>query len=151
MALISRWFTLEELCRSEAAIRHGIDMSPNSQVVANLTHLAREVLDPIRDAARLPVIVTSGYRPEALNKLIGGSATSDHITGSAADIHAHGRDNDWLLKVIKSLPGLPLKQCILEFPPNGWVHVSIDLGETPKREFLTATRVEGRTVYALQA
>ena len=120
-------------------------MEPPPEVVANLTILAREVLDPTRAACAMPIVVTSGYRPAALNALIGGSPTSDHLLGLAADIHALGHTVDWLLIKIRGLQGLPLKQAIVEF--GQWVHVSVDLSSTPKREFLAASREAGRTVY----
>jgi len=143
---LSKHFTLPEFLRSEAAARHDISMEPPAEVVANLTHLAREILDPIREAAGVPIIVTSGYRPAALNALVGGAANSDHLYGLAADIHALGHSVDWLLGVIRRIaPDLPLKKAIHEF--GAWVHVSIDLGNAPKREFLAATRQGGKTVY----
>ena len=146
MMSLSTHFTLPEFLRSESAARHDISMEPSTTVVANLTHLAREVLDPIREAAGCPIIVTSGYRPHELNALIGGAANSDHLYGLAADIHALGHDVDWLLAVIRRIaPMLPIKKAIDEF--HAWVHVSIDLGNSPKREFLVATREAGKTVY----
>ena len=150
MTLISKHFALHEFLRSEAAARNDISMEPTTTVLANLTHLAREVLDPIREAAGCPIIVTSGYRPRELNTLIGGAANSDHLYGRAADIHALGHDVDWLLSVIRGIaPTLPIKKCIVEF--GAWIHVSIDLGDFPRREFLTATREDGKTVYRVEA
>lgn len=145
MTALSKYFELNEFTRSESAARNDISMTPSPQVVANLTLLAREVLDPIRDTCGVPIIVTSGYRPAALNTLIGGAATSDHLLGLAADIHALGHDVNWLLVKIRGLQGIPLKQAIVEF--GQWVHVSLDLGTVPKREFLSASREQGRTVY----
>ena len=143
---ISPHFTLAEFLRSEAAARHDISMEPPVEVVANLTHLAREVLEPIREAAGVPIIVTSGYRPHALNTLVGGAANSDHLYGLAADIHALGHDTRWLLGVIRGIAKeIPVKKVIDEF--GSWVHVSIDLGDSPRREFLSAVREGGKTMY----
>lgn len=146
MTLISQHFTLAEFLRSESAARHDISIEPPNEVVANLTHLAREVLDPIREAAGVPIIVTSGYRPAALNALVRGAPNSDHLYGLAADIHALGHSVDWLLAVIRGIaPSIPLKRAINEF--GSWVHVSIELGNAPRREFLAAIREGGKTVY----
>lgn len=146
---LSANFTLEELTRSEAAARNGIDMTPPDDVIANLMRLCIRVLEPIRSAAQAPIVVTSGYRPEALNKLIGGAPASDHMKGLAADIHALGMGLDQLGRVIRTIaPGLPLKKCIREFPPGGWIHVAVMPNADPApREFLVATRSQGHTVY----
>lgn len=146
MTPISKHFSLEELCRSDVAARNGIDMSPPVEVVANLTHWAREMGDPLRDHCGCPLFVTSGYRPVALNQLVGGSVHSDHLTGLAVDLHAPGHDLDWLVARARELPQLPILQAIVEF--SSWLHISIDLGSNPKREWLSATRKEGRVVYA---
>lgn len=146
---LSPHFALAEFTRSETAARHGgIDMLPSDAVLANLKRLCIEVLEPIRKRAG-EIIVTSGYRPQALNDLIGGSKNSDHLTGSAADIHVLDISLEQLAETVESLQmQIPLKQCIIEF--GQWVHVSIQpLGEAPRREFLTATRKDGQTVYSL--
>lgn len=85
---LSPHFYLDEFLRSEYAARHGIDMTPSSKVVANLALLCRDVLEPIRALVGGPLVITSGYRPEALNTAIGGAPNSDHIRGLSADFHA---------------------------------------------------------------
>ena len=74
-------FTLRELVKSDTAIRKGIKNIPNRQEEQNLTNLVDKILDPLREAYGKPIIVTSGFRCEELNKLIGGSKTSQHRTG----------------------------------------------------------------------
>jgi hypothetical protein len=122
---LSRNFQLQEMLVSQTAVRAGIDMTPDEQVLANLKKLARVILQPARDLLREAIIITSGYRPRDLNTLIGGSPSSDHILGCAADIftphrspfelatfiHRHATEEDW-----------PVKQLIHEF--GSWVHVS---------------------------
>lgn len=145
MGNLSKYFDISEFLRSEVAARNDLDMAPPPEVVANLTKLSNLILEPIREVCGVPLIVTSGYRPADLNKLIGGSVNSDHLFGLAVDFHAYGHDLAWLVERIEGLPDLPLKQCITEF--SQWVHCSLDLSDTPKRQFLTATRVNGNTVY----
>lgn len=144
---LSEHFELSEFLRSETAARKGVDMRPTPAVLYNLKRLATLVLEPIR-AISGPLVITSGYRPKALNDLIGGSKTSDHLTGSAADIHAPGLTLDGLLDVIKPLAAIiPLKQCIEEY--RQWVHVSIRSEDSDGGyEFLTARYEGGQTVYA---
>ena len=147
MSNLSKHFDLAELLVSEAAVRNDIDMTPTASVLDNLRNLASEVLEPIREQVMGPLVITSGYRPKALNDLIGGSKDSDHLTGCAADVHAPGMSLYDLSKIVDRLKmQIPLKQAILEF--NQWLHVSIQSqGEAPRREFLTASRDNGRTVY----
>jgi zinc D-Ala-D-Ala carboxypeptidase len=141
-------FTLAELVRSETAARQDIDMAPSPEVLTNLSRLCNLVLEPIRHKALRPIVVTSGYRPKALNDLVGGSKSSDHLTGCAADIHALGITLDELERVVRSISEeIPLKQCIAEF--GQWLHVSVQPeGAEPWREFLAARREDGKTVYS---
>lgn len=116
-------FTIDELSRSATATRRGIDNTPTREAIGNLTALVDNVLDPLREAWGKPIRVNSGYRCPALNRAVGGSATSQHLTGQAADITAGGvSENRRLFDLIRRLR-LPFDQLIWE---NGgaWVHVS---------------------------
>jgi zinc D-Ala-D-Ala carboxypeptidase len=84
-----------------------------------------------------------------VNKAIGGSTTSDHTRGQAADFEVLGMPNKELAEWIRD--NLKFTQLILEFPsktdPNaGWVHCSYDKANL-KCEVLTATKVRGKTAY----
>ena len=81
---LSTNFSLQELTKSDTAIRHDIDNTPSLQVIDNLQDLVDNVLQPLREKFG-PVVVTSGYRSPAVNTKIGGSTTSDHCHGYAAD------------------------------------------------------------------
>jgi len=145
MTQLSENFTLEELTRSQTASRRDIDNEPHEAAVAELKRLCEAVLQPLRDSVGAPIIVSSGFRCVILNTTIGGSRNSDHLEGRAADIKAVGASVMELANLIDDID-LPVKQCILEF--DRWVHVSIEeSGIDPRREFLTATRLEGATRY----
>lgn len=149
---LSPHFTLSELTRSEAATRGGFDNTPPPEAVEALRALCEKVLEPLRVAVGKPMRINSGYRGPEANKAVGGSATSDHCFGRAADIEIDGFDNKKLAEKIVEL-GLPFKQLILEFyvpgdPNSGWVHVAYDAAaKTPKREVLRAVRQAGKTAY----
>ena len=81
-----KYFTIAELCKSDTADRLGIDNRCKKEHVVNMTALVDNVLDPLREAYGKPIRVNSGFRCPALNKAVKGSATSDHMTGRAADI-----------------------------------------------------------------
>lgn len=142
-------FSLQELTHSDTAVRLKRAVIAEPFIIENLTALCVEVLEPIRQFAGRPISVISGYRPDWLNKLIGGSRTSDHMLGLAADIRCRELSPTQLAAQVEMLaPQLPLKQLILEFPPSGWVHVSIARPpQTPKREILTALSKGRDTIY----
>lgn len=120
-----KYFTIRELCKSNTAIRKGIDNTPDEESENNLKLLVEYILDPLREAWGEPIIVASGYRCDKLNKLVGGSKTSQHKTGQAADIRTISdtrTDNKKLYELVKVL-GLPIDQCINEYDYD-WVHVS---------------------------
>jgi zinc D-Ala-D-Ala carboxypeptidase len=149
---LSKNFTLIEMTRSEAATRGGFDNTPPPDAVENLRALCTQVLQPLRDAMGRTMRVNSAYRGPDANRAVGGSATSDHCFGRAADIEVDGFDNKKLAQKIVDM-GLPFKQLILEFyvpgdPNSGWVHVAYDAAaKTPKREVLRAVRQNGKTAY----
>lgn len=118
-----KYFTIAELCRSATAQRLGIDNTPPASAVKALTVLVDEVLDPLREAWGGPIRVNSGYRCPELNEAVGGTPTSQHQRGEAADITVGSRSaNRRLLALIKRLD-LPVDQCIDEKGCR-WIHVS---------------------------
>lgn len=145
---LSANFSTSELTRSQTAARKGIKNQPNEEQLANLKALCENVLQPIRDHFGKPVRISSGLRVPELNAAIGGSTTSDHCKGMAADIELPGVDNKELAEWIGE--NLEFRQLILEFytgePDSGWVHVSYDYSDN-KQQVLTATKQGGKTVY----
>ena len=141
-----KYFTIGELTKSATAKRKGIDNSPSRQVQKNLTALVEKVLDPLREAYGKPIIVTSGYRCEKLNRAVGGAASRQHVKGEAADIRSvqdTPAENEKLYDLIVKL-GLPFDQLINEYGYD-WVHVSY--GPRNRRQRLKAVRMNGKTVY----
>ena len=118
-----KYFTIKELTRAMTATRYGIDNTPPASAVKALHDLVDNVLDPLREAWGGPIRVNSGYRCPELNKLVGGTPTSQHQRGEAADITVGSRSaNRRLLALIKQL-NLPVDQCIDEQGCH-WIHVS---------------------------
>lgn len=83
---LSKNFTYEEMINSATAKRLNIDNTPSVKELGELRKLCQQVLQPIRDKYGKSITVTSGYRCEKLNKAVGGSKTSQHRYGQAADI-----------------------------------------------------------------
>lgn len=119
-----KYFTLKELTRSTTATAKGIDNTPTPEVEKNLTLLVGNVLDPLREIYGKPITVNSGYRCPELNKAVGGSKTSDHVKGFAADITGGSKEeNERIFNIIKH--NFHFKQLIDE-KGFSWVHVSYD-------------------------
>jgi uncharacterized protein YcbK (DUF882 family) len=146
---LSKNFTLSELVKSDAGLRLNLDNTPSRGIINNLHELVTNVLQPIRDHYDKPIRINSGYRSSVINAVIGGSKTSDHVQGFAADIEIAGVTNYDLANWIKD--NLKFTQVILEFytmgvPDSGWVHVSYD-PKNLKNQCLTAIKKEGKTIY----
>ncbi|MGE4554462.1 MAG: D-Ala-D-Ala carboxypeptidase family metallohydrolase [Desulfovibrionaceae bacterium] len=143
---LSEHFFLDEFTRSATAARLGrpVEVAPDSAVFLNLQHLCFVLLEPVRQALG-PVHITSGYRPEWLNALVGGSPRSDHCRGLAADFVVPGMTPLAACQAVSRM-NLGYRQLIHEF--GRWVHVSSPgPGAAPQRQDLTALHTGGRTRY----
>ena len=141
-------FSLAEMTKSETALRHGLPNDPEPDHLENMTSLAENVLQPIRNYFGMGVKVNSAYRHPDVNRAVGGSTTSDHCKGMAADIEIPGVPNAELAEWIQN--NLEFRQLILEFytpgiPDSGWVHVSYNPADN-KKQVLTAMKENGKTV-----
>jgi hypothetical protein len=149
MTQLTANFSLHELTKSETALRMGFDNTPDDEATENLRLLCEKVLQLVRDHYGKGVKVNSAYRSPESNAAVGGSKTSDHCKGQAADIEIPGVANADLAQWI--MDNLEYTQLILEFytpgiPDSGWVHVSYNPDNLKKQE-LTATKVAGKTTY----
>lgn len=129
-----KYFTMGEMMRSDTAARKGINNKCTKEDAERLKKLIENVLDPLREAYGKPIKVNSGYRCPELNKAVGGSKTSDHMKGCAADIVGTPNtksENKRLFELVKSLD-LPFDQLIDE-KNLSWVHVSHREGNNRKQ------------------
>lgn len=146
---LSKNFTLQEFTKSQTALRLGLDNTPEGEHLEAAQALFENVVQPVRDHFG-PTIINSGYRGPDLNAAVGGSATSQHCKGEAADIEVPGVANKDLAEWI--VDNLDFDQCILEFydpdiPDAGWVHVSYKADGTNRNQDLTAMRIDGKVQY----
>jgi hypothetical protein len=149
---LSEHLSLAEVTRSETAKRRGISNMPIEAHIANFKLLAEKVFEPIRNHFGKPIHISSGYRSAALNKAIGGAASSQHCSGEAIDIdmdgHAGGVTNKMVFDYIKD--NLEFDQLIWEFGTDAnpdWVHVSYESTSKQRKQILKAVKKGGATSY----
>ena len=128
---LSENFNLGELTQTTT----GLPNEPNEEEINNLRLLVKYILQPLREAVQLPVIVNSAFRSFVVNTSVGGAENSQHRKGLAADIRIEGWSNERLINAIKKL-NLPYDQLIDEqlYKRNRlgqlylakWVHVSFN-------------------------
>lgn len=132
-----KYFTIEELTRSDTASRKGIANIPNAEQTENLRALVENVLDPLRKLYGAPIVVTSGFRCPKLNRAVGGVKNSQHTKGKAADIRCMSRtsaDNKRLFN-LAAKSGLPFDQLIDEYSYH-WIHISYNKDGENRRQVL---------------
>jgi zinc D-Ala-D-Ala carboxypeptidase len=134
--MLSKHFSLSELTKSDTATRKGIDNTPNDQEVENLIVLCNEILEPVREHYGIPFAPNSGFRCLELNRALGSSDKSQHVSGNAVDFEVPGVDNRevalWVME------NCDFDQLILEFykegkPSSGWVHCSYDANKEHRK------------------
>ncbi len=145
---VSKNFALSEMVKSATAERLNVDNSPSDIHLVNLTHLAIHILQPVRDQFGV-ITINSGYRSPALNAKVGGSKTSQHCNGQAADFESFSTPNPDLAKWIAN--NLDFDQLILEFydginPNSGWIHCSYNLMGNRKK-IMTALKTKSGVQY----
>lgn len=121
-------FRLSEFTRSETASRLGIDNNvKDPKVVDNLRRLCEKVLEPLRNHTKTPIVINSGYRCPRLNAAVGGSPSSNHLKGCAADLRLSSESQakewfDWL-KANTDFDELILERASPASLP--WIHVAL--------------------------
>jgi len=120
----SRYFTMDEMIKSETADRLGIDNRPDEKAIFSIRNLM-SFLDMIRVLWGGPIYVNSGYRCPELNAAVGGVKKSQHVKGNAADITVGSKEKNKELfdMIVKNVKMLNFDQCINENDYT-WVHIS---------------------------
>ena len=133
--LKSDYFTLQEFIKSATAARLKIDNTPTNEILRNLQYGVSMVLDPLRRIHLKPIIITSGFRCEKLNKAVGGVPNSWHTKGNAADIHI--ADENEAREIFDILKNLPSVDTVLfeHSRKSQWIHVQWDMTKTPRHHF----------------
>jgi zinc D-Ala-D-Ala carboxypeptidase len=120
---ITEHFSLAELTVSEWAARNHVANQPSANELANLRKLAA-LLEEVRRLVKSPLHITSGFRSAKVNAAIGGSRSSAHMSGLAADFRAAGLGVKELCQAIAN-SSLSFDQLIYEFGEGGWCHLGL--------------------------
>jgi hypothetical protein len=151
MENISQHISWVEATKSATAIRYDINNIPDDECVQKMKVVAARVFEPLRRHFNCPIAIASFYRSKKVNRIIGGSPTSQHCKGEALDLDAdvYGEiTNKQIFDFI--LNNLEFDQLIWEFSnPDGspaWVHVSYVDGAN-RGMVLKAEKHSGKTVY----
>lgn len=138
-------FSLEELTVSETAARRGLSNKPTPEHLKNLQKTAEGMEEVRKLLGNKVIIVSSGYRSEAVNKAVKGSKTSAHCSGWAVDFICPGFGTSQQVAsfLAKNLPVTKYDQIIEEF--GSWIHIGFGPGKRGQK--LTARKINGKTVY----
>lgn len=132
-----KYFTLEELTRSDTASIKHIDNTPDESITEHLIELVEKLLDPIRERwakycddnqlGNAGIRISSGFRNKELNKAVGGSSTSAHLTGYAADISPiNGNMKVFQVWITDEIENYNFDECFIEKSRTSqWVHIAL--------------------------
>ncbi len=127
---LTEHFSLQEMLRSDLAIKYGIKNEPETPeeaewVKKNLVAICTKILEPLREYMQQPIYINSAYRCKKLNKILHSSSpTSQHLTGSAVDIRISSVEQ--MNKMVGFIKTIEFDQLIIEQNSCGsqWLHVS---------------------------
>jgi len=154
---LSKNFTLQELIKSDTALRLNMDNTPTKEGIIKLRLLAANLLQPIRNELG-SIRITSGYRSPALSQAIGSSANSQHCRYEAVDCQFVKRGKMDNLRIYQTIVDLDLDfdQAILEFGDSteyndpmrpAWVHLSWKVVDNRKEVLIAYKDINNKTKY----
>jgi zinc D-Ala-D-Ala carboxypeptidase len=140
---LSTHVTLLEFQSSVSATTHGINNQMSASQIESAKLLCENVFEPLRSYLNTPIKISSGFRCVQLNKMIGGSKTSQHTKGEAMDIKIGAKGFNFIKD------NLNFDQLIWEFGNDDnpqWVHVSFS--SRNRKQVLKASKKNGKTIYS---
>ena len=142
---LSPHFTLDELLITSHKDLQLLQQEEVKPYINNLYVLCNYVLEPIRNYYGKPITITSGFRGKTLNKRVGGSLTSQHCLGEAADILVKGKSVDEVFEDIRTAKINIVYRQLIKEKINGkfWNHIAmvkIPFNENDKYKQKLATK-----------
>lgn len=137
-----KYFKITEFFRSDVADKYQVSNMPADEelykVLPNIIALASNILVPLRAMLDYPIIITSGYRSQKVNELVGGSKTSQHLLGQAADIHVQGFTPEQMGTVYDIIQTYFDFDQLIFYPHKNIIHVSWNEGKNRKESWVEA-------------
>ena len=140
---LSKHVTLQEFQNSPTATTHGINNQMSASQIESAKLLCENVFEPLRIHLNIPIKISSGFRSVQLNKMIGGSKTSQHTKGEAMDIKIDAKGFHFIKDKLE------FDQLIWEFGNDeqpSWIHVSFS--SRNRKQVLKASKKNGKTIYS---
>lgn len=135
-----KYFTFRELMHSNVALQNDVDNLPPRQerakIYFNLVVLVDNLLDPIRERFAVPMIITSGYRCERVNKLVGGVDNSQHMTGEAVDFCFAGFSKKTMAAAFFEIAEEFDFDQLIYYKKKGVIHISYSRGRNRHQIFM---------------
>ena len=149
---VSKHISMKEAVESYTAKRRGIENVPGQYELVNMTAVAENIFEPLREWVGGPIKINSFFRSVELNQAIGGSSKSQHCQGRAIDIDdTYGyKTNAEMYHWVKE--NLDFDQMIWEFGTDenpDWVHISYVSQDGNRNRCLKAERINGKTTYSV--
>jgi zinc D-Ala-D-Ala carboxypeptidase len=149
---VSKHISMKEAVESYTAKRRGIKNVPSEYELVNMTAVAENIFEPLREWVGGPIKINSFFRSIELNQAIGGSSKSQHCQGRAIDIDdTYGwKTNAEMYHWVKE--NLDFDQMIWEFGTDenpDWVHISYVSQDGNRNRCLKAERINGKTTYSV--
>ena len=140
---LSKHVTLKEFQASGLATLRNLNNQMNESQIASAKLLCENVFEPLRIHLNTPIQISSGFRSLQVNKMIGGSKTSQHTKGEAMDLQIGAKGFNFIKDKLE------FDQLIWEFGNDknpSWVHVSFS--SKNRKQVLKATKKNGKTIYS---
>lgn len=135
-----KYFVFEDLMYSEIATKHGIENLPprcdRAMIYFNIICLIDNVLDPIRERFATPMVITSGYRCQRLNELVGGVGNSQHKNGEAADFYFKGFNKKEMAAAFFEIAEEFNFDQLIYYKKKGIIHISYSREENRHQIFM---------------
>lgn len=135
-----KYFTFDELLRSQVALDNNIENLPpwheRARIYCSLLVLVNNLLAPIREKFAVPMIITSGYRCERLNKLVGGVDNSQHRKGEAVDFYFEGFNKKEMSAAFFEIAEEFDFDQLIYYKKKGIIHISYNNGNNRHQSFM---------------
>lgn len=135
-----KYFNYQELFRSQAALDNDIVNMPSvwqqKEVYSNLWELVENLLDPIREKFATPMIITSGYRTEKVNELVGGRVNSQHMKGEAVDFYFAGFSKKEMAAAFFEIAENFDFDQLIYYKKKGFIHISYKENNNRHQSFM---------------